>query len=98
MTFFSDFWYNQKIRKAQEKIWECRWINSKNRGEFEYRQTKIWLKRPALIRLSPNFALFYSSRLDLGLYVQMLTGYNRLNNHEWKVRHEHGNNKGRFCF
>ena len=27
----------------------------------------------------------------------MITGHNWLNYHEWKVQHEHGNNKCRFC-
>ena len=67
-------WAKQLIKQGSYQEWTHRWYYSKTA-----RQTKIWF--PSLNR---NFSrsLIHLDRADLGLTVEMLTGHNRLNQHE----------------
>ena len=69
-----DSWAKNLIRSSVMKAWKLRWFLDK-----ECRQTKIWFPKPNITK--SQFSI-NQSRIKLGLFVEMITGHNRLNRHE----------------
>ena len=77
------------IKDHSQEQWNKRWSDS-----IEYRQTKIWL--PKFNRKFSKYCL-HSTREELGLLVNMITGHNWLNYHESLVSQGEVSPLCRFC-
>ena len=82
-------WAKEILAKKMYKEWSERWTSLE-----EARQTKIWFVRPDKA-LSSQITLL--NRSNLGLFVQMVTGHNRLNYHESMVNRKPEEASCRFC-
>ena len=82
-------WAKEILAKKMYREWTQRWASLD-----EARQTKIWFTRPdkALSGLVTQL-----NRSDLGLFVQMVTGHNRLKYHESLVNQKPSEASCRFC-
>ena len=82
-------WTKEILAKKMTKEWSDCWTSLE-----EARQTKIWFVRPDKA-LSSQITLL--NRSNLGLFVQMVTGHNRLNYHESMVNRKPEEASCRFC-
>ena len=82
-------WAKEILAKKMLREWTQRWVSLN-----EARQTKIWFTRPdkALSGIVTQL-----NRSDLGLFVQMVTGHNRLKYHESLVNQTPSEASCRFC-
>ena len=82
-------WAKEILAKKMYREWRDRWTSID-----EARQTKIWFSRPDKA-LSSQITLL--NRSNLGLFVQMVTGHNRLKYHESIVNRKPNEASCRFC-
>ena len=82
-------WAKEILAQKMIREWGQHWTSLN-----EARQTKIWFARPNKA-LSGNITQL--NRSDLGLFVQMVTGHNRLNYHESIVNQKPTEASCRFC-